>query len=293
MHLTVYPKAHLESSHRRLHGFEDFIISKLPQDKMIERVPGVKVKNTSGKVEIATISRFDISLEELRKTRFIELYRKEHNERARIFSVAGRYKKWQPMEKFKDYISNCETFYFKETDIEECLKYGFRKEIAHVRPNGKIRFKNKDYQVVTGDFYGGIKSIKVKVSEHNKKLYIFELPENGIGIGEAMLISETEKPIYKIKKNTKEKILKKNEFEHLVIYLERQGMTIKKTQLERLMLLHKKGLNVETAKKIIEIHKKTYNSYLKNSSFNNLQVGIILCNLFFTHFAEYKRTLND
>jgi len=90
-------------------------------------------------------------------------------------------------------------------------------------------------------------------------------------------------------KKTIEKKLKQNEFETLAQYLERQGMTIKKTQLERLMELYKQGLNYEIAAEIIQKHKNIYDCYLNNPRSDPSQVGIILCNLFFTHFIEHKK----
>ena len=280
-------KPHLESSHRRLHGFEDYITAKLPGERLVERVPGVKMKTESGKIEIVTISRFDISLEELRQSGLIKRYMKEHNERRRTFSVSGRQEKWEPKEKLETYLASVETFKFQAVDIENCLKYGLQKDTATVAPNGGIRFKKRDYRVVIGDFYGGRKRVNVKVSKYRDKLYIFEPAEDGICIGEAMLIGEPEKS-ERVKK-AKEKNLKKNEFEQLVIYLERQGMTIKARQVERLTEIFKQGLTPDTATKIIKLHKKTYDSYLNNSRFNSLQVGIILFNLFLAHFAEYER----
>jgi hypothetical protein len=280
-------KPHLESSHRRLHGFEDFIMDKLPHEKLTERVPGVKIKNRSGKIEIVTISRFDITNDELRNSGIIKRYMKEHNERRRMFSESGRQKSWEPKEKFETYLRSVETFKFQEVDIEDCLKYGFRKDKATVAPDGRIRFRNCDYKVVIGDFYGGTKRVKVKVSQYQNKLYIFEPAENGVGIGEAIRIDE----LVQAERMTKfkKKKLKTNEFEQLVAYLQQQGMTLKKTQLERLTEIYKRGLNADISRKIIKQNQKTYDSYLKTRQFGNLQVGIILFNLFVTHFTEYEK----
>lgn len=78
-------KAHLESSHRRLHGFEDYIMEKLPKEKLIERIPGVKINKKSGARKIVTITRYDINIDELRTSGLIDRYKKEHNERYRTF----------------------------------------------------------------------------------------------------------------------------------------------------------------------------------------------------------------
>jgi len=278
-------KAHLESSHRRLHGFEDYIIEKLPKEKLIMRVPGTKIKKKSGKIEIVTISRFDITIDQLRESGLIKRYMKEHNEKNRTFSVAGRQKKWIPKLKFESYMSNAATFKFNESHIENCLKYGYKKDKATVSPKGKIRFKKSDYQVIDGNFYGGTKSVIVKVSMFENKLYIFEPSNDGIYLGEAMLISDTEKP-ERVKKG-KESIFAKNKFEQLLVYLERNGMAIQNKELIRITELYKQGLNFDIAVEIVNQHKQTYDKYLNNNEFKNCQVGHILTNLFFSHYEKY------
>lgn len=279
-------KAHLESSHRRLHGFEDFIINKLPFDKLFERVPGVKIKTKSGKPELVTISRFNITLEELRASSLINLYLKEHNETCRAFSKGGKIVKWQPKQKFEAYLAQVKTFRFKEADIENCLKYGFKKELATVSPEGRIRFKNQEYQVVVGDCCGGSQRSKIKVSLFKDKLYLFNKEEEGVLIGEAVLICTSKTP------NTKKALeikLEKNDFERLVVFLEQQGMKIINSLFVKLLDLYKQGLTLKIAVKIIEQNKQTYDNYRTNPELNQAQVGLILGNLFFAHFAAYKK----
>jgi len=280
-------KAHLESSHRRLHGFEDYIINKLPKNKLIERIPGTKINKKTGKRETITISRFDITIEQLIDSKLIQCYMNEHNDKDRTFSVSGRQMKWTPRVKFESYISKLETFRFDKSHIENYLKYGYRKYNATVAPNGRIRFDKCDYQVIEGKFYGGTKRVKVLVSKHKNMLYIFEIGKEGVYIGEAMLISDTEKPM-RTKKIIGRRLMK-NKFEQLVIYLERKGMIIKNKELERLLEFYKQGLNFDVAVQIVSKHKNTYNNYLSNQEFKDLNVGIILSNLFFAHYEEYKK----
>ena len=104
-------KAHLESSHRLLHGFEDFIMLNIPKDKLVERIQGFRI-NTSGHKEAVTISRYDINLSELKATGIIEAYLKEHNETSRLFSVSGQMEKWHPREKFETYLKSRDSFRF-------------------------------------------------------------------------------------------------------------------------------------------------------------------------------------
>jgi len=279
-------KAHLESSHRRLHGFEDFIMANI-QERLCERLPGVKIKNQSGKIETVTISRFDISISELRRTGLTNRYVEEHNKKFRTFSVAGKQQKWAPNQKFESYISNVETFKFDEADIEDCLKYGFKKEKATVGADGKIRFKNQDYQVVEGNFYGGTKRIKVKVSHYNDKLYIFESASNGVYIGEAIPIGEIVKPE---RKEKTERRLKRNKFEQLITYLEQHGIVIGIEQMKKLTYLYnQQGLNIDLAVQIINTHTETYEYYIKNDKINSQIKGTLLFNLFIAHYTEYKK----
>lgn len=81
----------------------------------------------------------------------------------------------------------------------------------------------------------------------------------------------------------------KNNLEKLIIYLERRGMTIKNKELERLIKLYKQGLNIYIAQQIIDENKETYDKYLKNEKYESLNVGMLLSNLFFTHYTEYKK----
>ena len=79
------------------------------------------------------------------------------------------------------------------------FKICYKKDKATVSPNGKIRFKKFDYQVIDGNFYGRTKSIKVKVSMFENKLYIFEPSNDGIYLGEAMI----QKNLNELKKEKK------------------------------------------------------------------------------------------
>ena len=130
--LKAKDKPHLESSHRRLHGFEDFIIFML-HEKLSERIPNVKIKNSGGETEIITVSRFDITIEELRAMGLHKRYIKDHNERMHTFSVAGRQEMWRPIEKIVPYLNSVDTFKFQEADIEDCLIIFFYSDKRNIQ----------------------------------------------------------------------------------------------------------------------------------------------------------------
>ena len=72
-------KVHLESSHRSLHHFEIRIIKKF-EDAIVKTEPGFCFKGN--KKEPITVTCLDITIEQLRCSRMLELYRREHNDSA-------------------------------------------------------------------------------------------------------------------------------------------------------------------------------------------------------------------
>lgn len=277
-------KAHIESSHRLLHGFEDFIMLNIQKDKLVERIQSFRI-NTSGHKEVVTISRYDINLSELKATGIIEAYLKEHNETSRLFSVSGQMEKWSPREKFETYLKLQDSFNFKKEDIQHCLKYGLPKEAATVGKDGLIRFNKKDFKVLTGQvrYYG--KRLKIKVSEYNNKLYLFNSGKEGLLIGEAVLISEIS-PKTPSPSSIK---LPANEFEHLMIMLKQNGFFLGVQETQRITTLFNQGLTLNLAQKILLEYQVIYDKYRKNTEFDQAQAGLILTNLFLTHA---QNTLN-
>ena len=84
-------KVHLESSHRSLHHFEIRIIKKFA-DKILKTEPGWAFKGN--KKEPIVVTFLDISLDQLRHSRMLELYRRQHNESLHRFTEAGKSVKW-------------------------------------------------------------------------------------------------------------------------------------------------------------------------------------------------------
>jgi len=70
-------KVHLESSHRSLHNFEIRIIKKF-EDKIAKLETGFAFKGN--KKEQIKVTCLDITIQELKQSQVIELYRREHNE---------------------------------------------------------------------------------------------------------------------------------------------------------------------------------------------------------------------
>lgn len=248
-------KVHLESSHRLLHNFEDWLICEL-REKITERVPNVRFKNSQGKIERVTLTRIDIDLEELRALDFVGKYMRLHNDKSRRFSVNGVQKSWVPSEKLKNYLESVDTFIIEEEKTESFLKYGYPKTDATVSRDGRIRYKKRDWAVVEGEFYGGHKSTKVKISDAGGKLYIFDHAKDGICIGEAAPVGEytaTEKV-----ENAARARAKKNDFERLSDLLVQAGADINP---ELLAKHYRDGLSYDVAARVLETHKPKYDMH--------------------------------
>jgi hypothetical protein len=270
-------KVHLETSHRRLHDFEAWILETL-KDKIVERRPGQRFK-PNGQMEKITVSRIGITLEELKATGLIQEYRDEHNERPGRFSVAGQREYWKPRERMEAYMAEVDTLTFTEADVDQYVKYGYEKKKATVQKNGRITYAKADWKVVEGDFSRAA-STPVKISEVNGKLIIFEDKPDGVALGEAMPVTEFQKPEF-VESRAKAR-LKENEFELLHSFLENAGMVVNH---ERLMGLYREGLDLNTAMDLVKAHEHRYN----NPRYGE-KGGFIAFNLFISDFMSAGRS---
>jgi len=263
-------KAHLESSHRLLHNFEDHIMRQLPKQKLIKRYQSFRFL-ASGKKEKITISRYDITLDELKSTSVCYDYLKLHNDDCRSFSVEGQIKRFKPSQKLSDYLGSISTFRFKNEDIQNCLKYGFPKQDALIRNKGRIHFNKTDYQMISGS-YG--QHMKVKVSAYKDKLFVFETAQNGLLLGEAVRISAFVPPLRKSIQ------LPQNQFEYMTFLLNQNGISIKGYDLQRFTSLYKQGLDLKMTQSILNQYQTTYDKYRQ---LPDEQKNTLLLNLFFAH----------
>ncbi|HAY38051.1 MAG TPA: integrase [Desulfobacteraceae bacterium] len=276
-------KAHLESSHRSLHHFEIRIIKRF-EDRIVKTEPGVIFKGNKRKH--ITVTFLDITIEELRESHMLELYRREHNEMTHRFCEKGRTEKWVPQQKLQDYLSGQDTVSFDPTHIEAFMRYGFDKKKATVSKNKTVIFNKQKYIVVVGaEKFSRVKSTPVKVSCNNNKLYVFEDKKDGILLGEALCQGPSSKPA-SVKQKT-EKRLKQNEVEQIAGYLEKQKMTV---DMGSLIVCYQNGLTFHMTKEIINQNTARYD-HLAAKLQDPGRNGFVRFNAFVIDYNRYHQKM--
>jgi len=274
-------KVHLESSHRSLHNFEIRIIRKF-EDQIAKIEPGFVFKGN--KKEQIKITCLDITIQELKQSQMIEVYRSEHNENSHRFSEGGKTQKWIPSQKLQAYLSDMETMQFDPIHIEAFMKYGFIKKKATVSAQKTITHDKQKYTVVEGtENFGLHKSTTVKVSHYNNKLYIFENKNDGVFLGEALCQKRSEKPESVTKKAKKR--LKQNEVEQITGYLESKEMSV---DINALIFCYQNGLTFDIAKIIFEKNTTRY-ELLAAKLQDPSRSGFAMFNAFLIDYNRYQR----
>lgn len=274
-------KVHLESSHRSLHHFEIRIIKKF-EDKIVKTDPGWAFKGN--KKEPITVTCLDISIEQLRQSRMLELYRREHNESVHRFSEGGKTLKWVPSQKLLAYLSDRQSMEFDPDHIDAFIRYGFDKRKAVVSTQKTITCDKQKYTVVVGaEKFSSHKSTTVQVSRHNNKLYIFEHKKDGVFLGEALCQQPSEKPKSVVEKS--EKRLKQNEVEQVAGYLEKRQMSV---DMNSLISCYQSGLTFNIAKAVFENNTKRYDRLA--AKLHELdRAGFVRFNAFIIDYNRYQR----
>ena len=244
-------KVHLESSHRSLHNFEIRIIKRF-EDRIAKTDPGFIFKGNRKEKIIVTC--LDIRIEQLRHSRMIELYRREHNESSHRFSEGGKTLAWIPSQRLQGYLADQETMVFDPADMDTFMKYGFDKKKATVSKDKTILCNKQKYAVVVGaEKFSSYKSTAVKISHYNNKLYIFEDKKDGICLGEAVCQQPSQKP-RSVTARTEQR-LKKNEVEQICGYLVDKQMSV---DMKSLICCYQSGLTFSIAKAIFEANMDRY-----------------------------------
>jgi hypothetical protein len=274
-------KVHLESSHRSLHHFEIRIIKKF-EDAIVKTEPGFCFKGN--KKEQITVTCLDITIEQLRDSRMLELYRKEHNNSIHRFSEAGQTQRWVPSQKLKAYLADQQTMQFDPDHIDDFIRYGFDKRKASVSTQKTITYDKRKYTVVVGaEKFSSYKSTPVLVSHHNNKLYIFERKNDGVFLGEALCQQPSEKPKSVVQKS--EKRLKQNEVEHIAAYLEGSQMSV---DMKTLIACYRNGLTFNIAKAVFENNTKRYDRLVAKLHEPH-RAGFVRFNAFVIDYNRYRR----
>jgi hypothetical protein len=274
-------KVHLESSHRSLHHFEIRIIKKF-EDAIVKTEPGFCFKGN--KKEPIVVTCLDISLEQLRCSRMLELYRRQHNDSAHRFSEGGKTLKWVPGEKLAAYLSAQQAMEFDPQHVQSFIRYGFDKRKAVVSTQKTITYDKQKYSVVVGaEKFSSHKSTPVAVSCCNNKLYIFEPKKDGVFLGEALCQQPSQKPKSVVQKS--EKRLKQNEVEHIAAYLEARHMSV---DMKSLIACYRNGLTFNIAKTVFENNTKRYDRLVAKLHEPD-RAGFVRFNAFVIDYNRYRR----
>jgi len=274
-------KVHLESSHRSLHDFEIRIIKHF-EHKIIKTEPGFLFSGNK-KVPV-TVTCLNITLQELRQSGLIELYRRQHNETAHRFSQAGKTQKWVPAHRLQEYLSDQKTMEFNRQHLEAFMRYGFDKKKATVSRHKSIIYNKQKYTVVVGaEKFSPHKSTPVLVSHYHNKLYIFECGKDGVYLGEALCQQASIVPESSIKKT--EKRLKQNEVEQIASYLQTNAMSV---DINALIACYRDGLTYSIAKAICEANTARYDQLGAKVDDHN-RVGFVRFNAFLIDFQRYHQ----
>ncbi len=246
-------KAHLESSHRSLHNFEIRVI-KTFEDRVVKTVTEYDFKR--GRKEKVTVTLLDITLDELRNSTVLSQYRNEHNHTQHYFTEDGVVSAWVPAQKFDDFLSNqTDTLNFTPEQVQEYMKYGYRKIKATVSPNRTIRHGKRDYYVTSGaDRFSRHKSTPVKISRYRDKLFIFELSEDGILLGEAI----AKKPFDSPPSSAPAPV--PDELDTIIALLEKHNMAVDRPIL---IEVYHKGLTLSRAEQVLHHNQSRYADYMK------------------------------
>jgi hypothetical protein len=247
-------KPHLESSHRSLHHFEIRII-KAFEDRIVKTAAGYTFNRE--KKEKITVTLLDITLQDLKSSPLIEEYRNEHNHTKHYFSENGKVRTWAPAQKLEDFWSTqAGSLTFSPDQVQEYMKYGFRKINATVSKKRTIRHDNRDYYVTTGaDSFSRHKSTPVQISPYKDKLFIFEHGPDGILLAEALACQPFEKP-----PEPEPAKVKPDELSLIIDFLEQHHMIVDRPTL--IELFHR-GLTLLRAKEIFHHHQARYTAYMK------------------------------
>ena len=244
-------KVHLESSHRSLHDFEISIIRRF-EDKILKIEPALTFKNK--KPQKITVTYLDIDMRQLRQSKMIEVYRRQHNEGSHRFLVKGKVFSWIPKEKFQQFMQSVSTIEFEAQHVQDFMKYGFVKKKATVSKKGHITFKNQTYVVVEKEKFSRQTSTKVVVSEYDGKLLIFENKPDGIYLADALCQGPSKKPKFNPNKDR----IKLSEIDRIIFFLQEKKMAV---HIKTLIKCYRKGLSFTMAKQVYDQNRRKYHQY--------------------------------
>jgi hypothetical protein len=266
-------KVHLETSHRTLHNYEILIIKRF-ENKIIKTETDYHYFNN--KKSLVTVTYIDISLADIMKSNLLEDYRKAHNEKSHRFSRKGITQSWIPQEKFTASLAQYKTIHFDPKNVQNMMRYGFKKIKASVSKKGTINHNKQTFTVVEGrEKFSRQQSTDVKVSHYNGKLLIFENKAAGIWLGDALPQAYSKVPEHITKKANKREQM--NEVEQIAVYLEDKGFHIDMTIL---IEKYKQGLTLSKSEIIYGENHQRYERYSQRILTDKQSAGLAMFNAF-------------
>lgn len=264
-------KAHLESSHRSLHNFEIRII-KAFEDRIAKTVPATIFNQ--GKKETLTVTLLDITRQDLKNSRLIQEYRNEHNRRKHFFSENGRVDSWIPEQKMTQFLAKLPGILtFSPEQVQDYMKYGYRKISATVSKKRTIRHANQDFYVTIGaDRFSRHKSTPVKISQYRDRLYIFEPGETGVLLGEALACRP-----YEGSPDLTDVKAPPDELTRIIQFLEQRSMIVDRPAL--IKLCHS-GVDLKHAQTIYTQNQQRYDVCMQKMRQPAEKIGMALFNAF-------------
>ena len=241
------------------------------EDRIADTVPG-SIFNRGQKEKI-TVTLLDITLQELKGSPLIEEYRNEHNQNKHYFSEKAEIHEWIPAKKLDAFLaSQADTLTFTPDQVQEYMKYGFRKVKATVSKKRTIRHKNRDYYVACGaELFSRHKSTPVQISIYRDKLFIFEKGEDGILLGEAL----ARQPFEKLPEPAEK--VQPDELDRIITLLEEHNMAVCRPTL---IEVYHKGLTLDRAKQVFDHNQSRYAVYTRKMRQPETEKGAALFRAF-------------
>lgn len=254
---TPKDKAHLESSHRRFHTFEQRFINHF-KDAIVEQKEAMK--KVGNQMRTVTVTRLDITLQQLNDSGLIEEYMAFHNAKPHRFTEDGKQKRWIPNDRWDKYLAENETFEFNESDFEINRIYGYPKAAATISKVGLITYQGTKFEVTESVLFSRQNSTKVKISNiGNGKLAVFVDAKDGVYLGEALALKapKASKVVVDLIEEKRERAIQGGTFKAIKDRLEECGVMINEGVINKFI---DDGLTVEINEMVLQAN-------------NNVRVG--------------------
>lgn len=270
-------KAHLESSHRLFHDWEDTVITHYERlGRVVGRRPATR--RIGNKVVDITITQIDITLEEFNASGLTQEYVDFHNNNDKHrFTEDGVQKIWSPAQRWdahiNDYMTANDGVFLTFSDAESRIVkiHGCRKHNATISKEGTITFQKRRYSVNASLIGIGVWSrsttTHIKVGLLSDDALALFSAQNGQFIGEAAVVVSMEAPKH-VTDSIKAKVMKADSDTRrieIVEVLRKQGFIVSMGENGNYQLLVQVinlGLTIELTKELLISNKEKYDKRL-------------------------------